>query len=238
MVEILGVLAIIGVLSIGGLLGFNHAMKKRRLNEIVNTVDLITVEVITTFSQQDYPEPGQSKEITETMIKNGTFAESDQILTFLSTPTVENGGKENILLEIYFKKASTFACQRAEMNFQSYIIDVAIIKDTVEFASIGKLKRDEWMATCAIFDTGGVQAAEPEGIWLKVSIDVNDILSRGKIDDGKGLKICQEGQYKEKDTCKSCPKNCLVCSDKNSCEKCSPSHPIWNTTGFFCTQCP
>ena len=38
MVEMLGVLAIIGVLSIGGIAGYTMAMNKYQANEIVNTV--------------------------------------------------------------------------------------------------------------------------------------------------------------------------------------------------------
>ncbi|MBP5343847.1 MAG: hypothetical protein J6Y85_02075 [Alphaproteobacteria bacterium] len=38
MVEMLGVLAIIGVLSIGGIAGYTMAMNKYQANEIVNTI--------------------------------------------------------------------------------------------------------------------------------------------------------------------------------------------------------
>ncbi len=38
MVEMLGVLAVIGVLSIGGIVGFSTAMNKHRANEIVYSV--------------------------------------------------------------------------------------------------------------------------------------------------------------------------------------------------------
>jgi len=44
MVEMLGVLAIIGVLSIGGIAGYTLAMNKYRANEIVNAVVQAAVE--------------------------------------------------------------------------------------------------------------------------------------------------------------------------------------------------
>ena len=56
MVEMLGVLAIIGVLSVGGIAGYTMAMKKYRNNEAAQAVALAAVEClaykkITTTSQ-------------------------------------------------------------------------------------------------------------------------------------------------------------------------------------------
>ncbi|MBP5343849.1 MAG: type II secretion system protein [Alphaproteobacteria bacterium] len=55
MVEMLGVLAIIGVLSVGGIAGYTMAMNKYRANEIVNAVVQAAVECRTrgTFSDTD-----------------------------------------------------------------------------------------------------------------------------------------------------------------------------------------
>ena len=41
MVEMLGVLAIIGVLSVGGIAGYTMAMKKYKANEILNTISML-----------------------------------------------------------------------------------------------------------------------------------------------------------------------------------------------------
>ena len=43
MIEMLGVLAIIGVLSVGGIAGYTQAMKKYRANEITNTISMAAV---------------------------------------------------------------------------------------------------------------------------------------------------------------------------------------------------
>jgi len=43
MVEMLGVLAIIGVLSVGGIAGYTMAMNKYRANEILNTASMMVV---------------------------------------------------------------------------------------------------------------------------------------------------------------------------------------------------
>jgi type II secretory pathway pseudopilin PulG len=45
MIEMLGVLAIIGVLSVGGLAGYNMAMRKVRLNQFVSDLQLAVFQV-------------------------------------------------------------------------------------------------------------------------------------------------------------------------------------------------
>ena len=45
MVEILGVLAVIGVLSVGGIMGYRYAMEKYRSNDIVYEVNLRATDV-------------------------------------------------------------------------------------------------------------------------------------------------------------------------------------------------
>ena len=55
MIEMLGVLAIIGVLSVGGIAGYNKAMQKYRINKTIEQVTLIAGNVRTFFSnQQNY----------------------------------------------------------------------------------------------------------------------------------------------------------------------------------------
>ena len=51
MVEMLGTLAIIGVLSIGGIAGYSYGMDKYRANQTINDVMLMGVDMITQLSQ-------------------------------------------------------------------------------------------------------------------------------------------------------------------------------------------
>ena len=51
MVEMLGTLAIIGVLSIGGIAGYKYGMDKYRANQTINDVMLMGVDIITQLSQ-------------------------------------------------------------------------------------------------------------------------------------------------------------------------------------------
>ena len=51
MVEMLGTLAIIGVLSIGGIMGYSYAMDKYRANEVMNDVNLRAIDLIAQASR-------------------------------------------------------------------------------------------------------------------------------------------------------------------------------------------
>ena len=55
MVEMLGTLAIIGVLSIGGIAGYSYGMDKYRANQTINDVILRAVDVMTQLSQGKEP---------------------------------------------------------------------------------------------------------------------------------------------------------------------------------------
>ncbi len=62
MVEMLGVLAIIGVLSAGGLAGYSKAMEKHKTNTLVNEIQMITTNLITAFQNElDYSALGTDK---------------------------------------------------------------------------------------------------------------------------------------------------------------------------------
>ena len=55
MIEMLGVLAIIGVLSVGGIAGYSKAMMKYRINKTIEQITLIAGNVRTFFAmQRDY----------------------------------------------------------------------------------------------------------------------------------------------------------------------------------------
>ena len=52
MIEMLGVLAIIGVLSVGGIVGYSKAMTKYRINKTIEQITLIAGNIRTFFGQQ------------------------------------------------------------------------------------------------------------------------------------------------------------------------------------------
>ena len=66
MVEILGVLAIIGVLSIGGIQGYRYAFTKYRANDIVNAVNMRASDIYNRFQAIQMPEEADFSEWSET----------------------------------------------------------------------------------------------------------------------------------------------------------------------------
>lgn len=52
MVEMLGVLAIIGVLSVGGIAGYSKAMNKYKINKTTDQVSMLVANLRTLFSSQ------------------------------------------------------------------------------------------------------------------------------------------------------------------------------------------
>ena len=56
MVEMLGTLAIIGVLSIGGIAGYSYGMDKYRANETINDIMLKMVDIVSTANQNGVPD--------------------------------------------------------------------------------------------------------------------------------------------------------------------------------------
>ena len=55
MVEMLGVLAVIGVLSVGGIMGYKFAMDKYQANQTVNDINLRALDILIQQSEQKLP---------------------------------------------------------------------------------------------------------------------------------------------------------------------------------------
>lgn len=52
MIEMLGVLAIVGVLSVGGIAGYSKAMSKYRTNKVLDQVSMLITNIRTMYAQQ------------------------------------------------------------------------------------------------------------------------------------------------------------------------------------------
>jgi type II secretory pathway pseudopilin PulG len=76
MVEMLGVLAIIGVLSVGGVYGYGVAMKKHKANELLHQASMLA----TTVSAQAMTNDGKLPETT-TSFANSSYGTFDQSVT-------------------------------------------------------------------------------------------------------------------------------------------------------------
>ena len=52
MIEMLGVLAIVGVLSVGGIAGYSKAMNKFKTNKLIEQVNMISTNIRTLYASQ------------------------------------------------------------------------------------------------------------------------------------------------------------------------------------------
>jgi type II secretory pathway pseudopilin PulG len=52
MIEMLGVLAIVGVLSVGGIAGYSKAMNKFKTNKVIDQINMISTNIRTLYSSQ------------------------------------------------------------------------------------------------------------------------------------------------------------------------------------------
>ncbi len=98
MIEMLGVLAIIGVLSVGGIAGYSKAMTKYRINKTIEQITLIAGNIRTFFApQRNYD--GLStmtadgiKIIQKAKLVPDEMWDGNQIKTVFGTPIYLNAG--------------------------------------------------------------------------------------------------------------------------------------------------
>jgi Tfp pilus assembly protein PilE len=88
MVEMLGVLAIIGVLSVGGIAGYSKAMNKYKINKTTDQVSMLVANIRTLFSTQgNYADLSNANAIKFGVVPNDMY-DSDGNITNAFNGTV------------------------------------------------------------------------------------------------------------------------------------------------------
>ena len=109
MIEMLGVLAIIGVLSVGGMVGYSKAMERYRINETINQISYIVQNTRDLFKTQ--PNLYGSMEYSSGKMSTSTYANrilADKAKLF-PTVLVKNGYKNLFGGVIYFYAGGRFS---------------------------------------------------------------------------------------------------------------------------------
>ena len=90
MIEMLGVLAIIGVLSVGGIAGYSKAMQKYRINKAIEQITLIVGNIRTFFAPQNsYEGLSSDTGIGKSIIKKAKLV-PDEMLEYNSDGTIKS----------------------------------------------------------------------------------------------------------------------------------------------------
>lgn len=80
MVEMLGVLAIIGVLSVGGIAGYSKAMNKYKINKTTDQVSMLVANIRTLFSSQgNYAGLNNGQAVKFGVVPNDMYSAADNI---------------------------------------------------------------------------------------------------------------------------------------------------------------
>ncbi|MGN0914409.1 MAG: type 4 pilus major pilin [Alphaproteobacteria bacterium] len=81
MVEMLGVLAIIGVLSVGGIAGYSKAMTKFKINKTMDQVSMLVANIRTLYSgQRNYSDLDNATAINFGIIPNEMYSSASKIV--------------------------------------------------------------------------------------------------------------------------------------------------------------
>ena len=117
MIEMLGVLAIIGVLSVGGIAGYSKAMNKFKTNKVADNVSMLVANIKTLYAQQNtYKDLENKTAISMGVVPDelGTDATSGTLTDAFSGPVYIDAfgstADDNKAFILVFTKLSREAC--------------------------------------------------------------------------------------------------------------------------------
>ena len=118
MIEMLGVLAIIGVLSVGGIAGYSKAMNKFKTNKVADNVSMLVANIKTLYAQQNTYNGLENKTAISMGVvpdELGTNATSGTLTNAFSGPVYiaasdSTAGGDDKAFTIVFTKLSREAC--------------------------------------------------------------------------------------------------------------------------------
>ena len=180
MIEMLGVLAIIGVLSVGGIAGYSKAMMKYRVNKTIEQLSLVSQYVRTFFvNQKDY--------IGATCTGNGNDGSGCQVIQKAKLIPDEmltiTDGKISAVTNSFGQSFEILtASANTEGDMKAAIVDVTIPSDAcIEIAT------QDWTTIDGLIAVG---------VGSSGGLDV-DLWSGGNID--RGFSGCLGGKFKADD---------------------------------------
>lgn len=134
MIEMLGVLAIIGVLSIGGISGYSKAMAKYKINKTVDQVSMLITSIRTAFGNQNsYAGLTTTKAIDYDLVGND--------LTLGATDSLTNAYSGSVTIEA--RSSTGAACTG------NYCPAFAVIYTNLDRQSCAVIASSDWGGSAA-----------------------------------------------------------------------------------------
>ena len=254
MVEMLGTLAIIGVLSIGGIAGYSYAMDKHRANTIINEVNLRSIDLIAQanrsgeFSLSNWPtkidgeyDIGLEIDATTNITEGGIFVSG---LKQRVCDIIVDSLPEDVDFTVNNTASSTSCTETNKIVFYYNAIDDALGNSTQECA--GTIVNGKCEPCSYPFSWNGTECKCPEGFE-------KDYYEGCRNSNDDSL-LCPDGSYPAMGgvymECSPCPEGAtckdgeLTCPDEmvlipycgsNKCEPC-PSSATYSAGECICNN--
>lgn len=171
MIEMLGVLAIVGVLSVGGIAGYSKAMNKFKTNKMIDQVNMIATNIRTLYSSQKTYNGLTNNVAMKIGVIPGEMYDASKVNDTYSTITNAFGGDVKL-------KAATHV-----FADDSFIIGI----DKIPAASCVSIATTEW---------GGDSGSGLLAISINAAIDAGmTAISTGTIAKGTAIAVVGDATY-------------------------------------------
>lgn len=108
MIEMLGVLAIVGVLSVGGIAGYSKAMNKFKTNKLIEQVNMISTNIRTLYSsQKSYDGLVNGAAIRTGVLPNEMYGDSASVNASDADAAITNAFAGNVVIQAGGVKENT-----------------------------------------------------------------------------------------------------------------------------------
>ena len=262
MVEILGVLAVIGVLSIGGIQGYKYAMDKHRANDVVNEVNMRATDIWHLYQdgKKALPEVADDE---DAFPEYGEMTQTGFPILVTSHPPVAFRVWVNDVPSAVCQKVLQENLNEAIQGMQFVQVDNGggLTRYMGDTAVCGENGTENQMVFTSFLDVDNSGNIDPDNPVTSDNPD-NTLPSRcvenGDCQQECGETICDgdtqrciniyDGTYKSygvDDVCVECmtDEDCTnpekpVCNANHFCEACPDDKPIYNFSTKVCELCP
>ena len=222
MVEMLGVLAVIGVLSVAGMMGYRYAMDKYRSNDIVYEVNLRATDIWNRYQRMPLPEPSESgKDFLE-------FAQ-----TTASGFPIYMQSKPDVAFRVFVGEVSPRIC-KSVLNMP--LIDV--IKG-LQFVQVNGTKYTGSVDICGDIN-GDIQNEMVFTIFLNSESD--SLINENCVEDADcssccGTPTCDENTLTCRDECSGNASTPYCNQEQCACVEClTPKDCAEKGTNYTCSE--